>query len=137
MANRIMIAQAIARDQTSVAETIQSLLTSHGSVTPLDVEITKFGANQFLIVILFYGFYTYVAQSSLVASISRLFGFSRGASVSTVLTPVMDKLLGKLKAGVVSTVLSASMEYEVTYNRGQASALSLLSSVEEEDSTGE
>ena len=89
------IVQTIAKDQNEVAEKLNDLLSLHGvGSNILSVDTERFGANQFLILVLYKGAYrTLSSPLALVCSVGRAIGIGRDTSlgltcsVSYVKTP--------------------------------------------------
>ena len=73
MAVRPLVKQTIARTQLEVAEKLDDLLNQNNieADSILDIEITRFGANQFLILAVYYGIYVFWTQLGLVVSRAR------------------------------------------------------------------
>jgi len=153
MAHRPIVAQTITNDHSKVAEELQNLLNAHNLDTSaiIDTEITKFGANQFLIVAIFYGIYTHWLQAKLKPVLNRDLVINRAYSDSLSLTAAFDWLLtvprsdqiclnvaaiaralSSVRAPSDEIELSPSISREMSSNRGKSTSTSLSASVEAE-----
>lgn len=103
MALRPLVKQTIARTQLEVQEKLDDLLNQNDieEDSILDVEIEKFGANQFLILAIFYGVYLWRLAIGLVASATPLISMERALSDDIGLVASAIAQLGPVrKAGV-------------------------------------
>ena len=76
---RLLVKQAIAKDQASVAQTLESILSQNGIDTShlSDWKCTPFGANQFLLVVLYSGIVLWTHRLGLAPVVRAVFAIKR------------------------------------------------------------
>ena len=127
---RPLVKQTIARDQTEVASKLDDLLNQNAidRDTIIDVEVERFGANQFLILAVYYGSYILWALDGLASTVVRKLGIGRGFSATGGLTSVVARLFGALRGLSASLGLSsAAIARTCTFERTLSVAFGLVS----------
>ena len=113
MAVRPLVKQTIAKTQLEVAEKLDDLLNQNNieADSILDIEVTRFGANQFLILAIYYGIYVFWTQLGLAVSAVRGLAVKRELADGVGLTTAMVYQQGPVrKAGTgLVTVLTRGL----------------------------
>jgi len=100
MPSPTLVKQTIARSQNEVAEKLSDLINRNDIETDsiVDVEITRFGTNQFLILAIYLGYWMLGALAGLKASVARALGMSRTAADDLGLASSAARLLGGVRS---------------------------------------
>lgn len=135
MTTRPLVKQTIAKDQNEVAEKLDLLLVQNNIERDsiLDIEITKFGANQFLILAIYYGIYLFWCTAGLVASADRDLAMKRAEKEDIGLTTSNARELAMKRAaiddlGLIATAIARALASTRLLSPG----LGLVTSVAEE-----
>jgi len=133
MAVRPLVKQAIAKDQLEVASKLDDLLVQNNIDTDsiIDVEVTKFGTNQFLILAVYYGIYALWATAGLVSRVARLLGMSREGKVAAGLSLDLARQINLKRAASAQTGLSSQVSRAVDFSRVIPVDLGLLARVKQ------
>lgn len=124
-----IIAQTIAKDQSEVESKLQGLMNTwnidQGSI--IDFEVIPFGANQFLIVVAYYGLYTLWAWLGLVSSIARAINMNRALSATKGLASAVGRVVDFTRAGSAPVGLVSGIARACTFERALSTAIGLIS----------
>ena len=134
MAVRPLVKQAIAKTQLEVAEKLDDLLNQNNieADSILDIEVTRFGANQFLILAVYYGIYVFWTQLGLAVSAARQLAMKLGVSALTGLVSGNERQFGSKRGpDLVSEGLKvAAIAWASTLSNIQSAIEGLASAVE-------